>query len=115
MYDNDSRGNRLLERARLSQADQRLILVGSRHSLGFEEISESSSVRPHLFADGTGSSGAQGGKGYQGKVQPRRVYKADQVEETTLDERTKAKTKTRTPTTPTTLTRTTRSTRHWTC
>ena len=41
MYDNDSRGNRLLERARLSQADQRLILVGSRHSLGFEEISES--------------------------------------------------------------------------
>ena len=41
MYDNDSRGNRLLERARLSQADQRLILVDSRHSLGFEEISES--------------------------------------------------------------------------
>ncbi|CAE7840841.1 RE2 [Symbiodinium necroappetens] len=32
MYDNDSRGNHLLERARLSPQDQRLILVGSRRS-----------------------------------------------------------------------------------
>ena len=31
----------LLERARLSPADQRLILVGSRYSLGFDEIAES--------------------------------------------------------------------------
>ena len=41
MYDDDSRGNRLLDRARLSPADQRLILVGSRYSLGFEQIAES--------------------------------------------------------------------------
>ena len=37
IYDSDSRGNRLLERAR----HQRLILVGSRYSLGFDEIAES--------------------------------------------------------------------------
>ena len=37
MYDDDSRGNRLLERARLSPQDQRLILVASRYSLAFED------------------------------------------------------------------------------
>ena len=41
MYDGESRGNRLLERARLSLADQRLILVGSQYSLQFDQILES--------------------------------------------------------------------------
>ena len=41
MYDSDARGNRLLERAKLGTNDQRLILVGSRYSLAFEDVSES--------------------------------------------------------------------------
>ncbi|CAE7665208.1 GIP [Symbiodinium sp. CCMP2592] len=41
MYDTEARGNRLLERARLTMQDQRLILVGARHSLAFDDISES--------------------------------------------------------------------------
>ena len=36
MYDTEARGNRLLERARLTHADQRLILVGARYSLNFK-------------------------------------------------------------------------------
>ena len=36
MYDSEARGNRLLERARLSPHDQ-----GSRYSLEFEDIAES--------------------------------------------------------------------------
>ena len=41
MYDEESRGNRLLERARLTLQDQRLILVGSRYSLAFDDIMDS--------------------------------------------------------------------------
>ena len=41
MYDAEARGNRLLERSRLSMQDQRLILVGSRHSLAFDDVMES--------------------------------------------------------------------------
>ncbi|CAE7938955.1 GIP [Symbiodinium necroappetens] len=41
MYDSEARGNRLLERARLTQADQRLILVGARYSLDFDNVAES--------------------------------------------------------------------------
>ncbi|CAE7284877.1 GIP, partial [Symbiodinium necroappetens] len=41
MYDSEARGNRLLERARLTPADQRLILVGARYSLDFDNVAES--------------------------------------------------------------------------
>ena len=41
MYDGDARGSRLLDRARLSPQDQRLVLVGARYSMVFEDISES--------------------------------------------------------------------------
>ena len=41
MYDAEARGSRLLDRSRLSPQDQRLVLVGSRYSLTFEDISES--------------------------------------------------------------------------
>ena len=41
MYDDESRGNRLLERSRLSPENQRLALIGSRYSLNFEAILES--------------------------------------------------------------------------
>eukprot|EP00438_Fugacium_kawagutii_P033868 Skav201113 [mRNA] locus=scaffold185:343335:349401:+ [translate_table: standard] len=37
-YDDESRGSRLLDRARLSQEQQRLILVGSAQSLSFDAI-----------------------------------------------------------------------------
>ena len=45
MYDSEARGNRLLERARLSHQDQRLILVGARYSLAFEDIAESMAMQ----------------------------------------------------------------------
>lgn len=41
MYDEEARGNRLLERARLSPENQRLALIGSRYSLNFTAILES--------------------------------------------------------------------------
>ena len=41
MYDAEARGNRLLERARLTLQDQRLILVGARYSLAFDDIADS--------------------------------------------------------------------------
>ena len=41
MYDEESRGNRLLERSRLSPDNQRLVLIGSAYNLGFIPISES--------------------------------------------------------------------------
>ena len=41
MYDDESRGNRLLERSRLSPENQRLALIGSRYSLNFDAILES--------------------------------------------------------------------------
>eukprot|EP00435_Cladocopium_sp_Y103_P063501 s670_g25.t1 len=41
MYDDESRGNRLLERARLSPENQRLALIGSRYNLTFDAILES--------------------------------------------------------------------------
>ena len=41
MYDEEARGNRLLERARLSPEHQRLALIGSRYSLNFTAILES--------------------------------------------------------------------------
>ena len=52
MYDSDARGNRLLERAKLGANDQRLILVGSRYSLAFEDVSESMCMQ---FPDFTSS------------------------------------------------------------
>ena len=72
MYDDESRGNRLLERARLSQADQRLVLVGSRYSLSFEDVMESMTMQypefraapPVMSRDGQViSRGAKDGKG----------------------------------------------------
>ena len=45
MYDGEARGSRLLDRSRLSPQDQRLVLVGSRYSLTFEDISESLVMR----------------------------------------------------------------------
>ena len=114
MYDNDSRGNRLLERARLSPQDQRLILVGSRYSLAFEDISESMHMQYPEFrapppvcgrdgqpiprkGDGKGKPGSSsaasssashghGPQGFPGKGGPRRVYKTDQVDEAALEE-----------------------------
>ena len=41
MYDDESRGNRLLERARLSPENQRLTLIGARYDLSFQAISDS--------------------------------------------------------------------------
>ena len=41
MYDDESRGNRLLERSRLSPENQRLALIGSRYNLSFDAILES--------------------------------------------------------------------------
>lgn len=41
MYDDDSRGNRLLERSRLSPENARLVLIGSSYSLSFDSICES--------------------------------------------------------------------------
>ncbi|CAE7949652.1 GIP [Symbiodinium sp. KB8] len=63
---------RLLERARLSQADQRLVLVGSRYSLSFEDVMESMTMQypdfraapPVMGRDGqVVSRGAKDGKG----------------------------------------------------
>ncbi|CAE7223119.1 LZTR1 [Symbiodinium necroappetens] len=115
MYDDDSRGNRLLDRARLSPADQRLILVGSRYSLAFEQIAESMHMQypefkaaPAIFGrdgqplnrkgDGKGKDGAaahpapwqssrppKGGHGGKGGA-PRRVYLTEQAEENALDD-----------------------------
>ena len=41
MYDDESRGNRLLERSRLSPENQRLVLIGSAYNLAYEAIVES--------------------------------------------------------------------------
>ena len=41
MYDDEARGNRLLERSRLSPENQRLALIGSRYNLSFDAILES--------------------------------------------------------------------------
>ena len=100
MYDGEARGSRLLDRARLSPQDQRLVLVGARYSLAFEDISESLIMQfpdfkappPVVGKDGqlivrskgNGKSGdrpapqqgvpnSHGGKG-GGKFGPRRVF-----------------------------------------
>ena len=69
MYDGEARESRLLDRSRLSPQDQRLVLVGSRYSLTFEDISESLVMRLPDFkppppviinkAKGTGKFGNQ--------------------------------------------------------
>ena len=41
MYDSESRGNRLLERTRLTPDLQRLVLIGAGNTLEFERIRES--------------------------------------------------------------------------
>ena len=41
MYDSESRGNRLLERSRISPENQRLVLIGSGYKLTYESIVES--------------------------------------------------------------------------
>jgi hypothetical protein len=41
MYDNEGRGNRLLETSRLTAADSRSVLVGARYKLDFESIRDS--------------------------------------------------------------------------
>ena len=114
MYDDDSRGNRLLDRARLSPQDQRLILVGSRYSLAFEDIAESMHMQypefrsaPPVFGrdgqplgrkgDGKGKDGAPGATPATGGqrpkrppggkgTHPRRVFLAEHAEDTQLDE-----------------------------
>ena len=70
MYDSEARGNRLLERAKLTPADQRLILVGSRYSLAFDDIADSMFMQypefkappPVMNKDGTLVSRAPAGK-----------------------------------------------------
>ncbi|CAE7209411.1 unnamed protein product [Symbiodinium sp. CCMP2592] len=71
MYDSESRGNRLLERARLSAADQRLIMVGAGYNLEFEAITESMTMQypefraapPVVTKDGTPLTRTPGPKG----------------------------------------------------
>lgn len=41
MYDEESRGNRLLERSRLSPENQRLVLIGAGYNLAYSSICES--------------------------------------------------------------------------
>ena len=41
VYDSESRSNRLLERSRLSPANQRLLLIGTGYKLAYEAIVES--------------------------------------------------------------------------
>eukprot|EP00439_Symbiodinium_sp_Y106_P042581 s4645_g5.t1 len=74
MYDDESRGNRLLERARLSAPDQRLVLVGARYSLSFDfrapppvvgRQPASSTTKPPVYGQGKG--------GYP----PKRVFVAE--------------------------------------
>ena len=106
MYGGDARGSRLLDRARLSPQDQRLVLVGARYSLEFEDISESLVMQfpdfkpapPVMGRDGQlitrpkgagksndraspqqGVAGHQGGKG-GGKFGPRKVFVAEAAE-----------------------------------
>ncbi|CAE7834550.1 RE1 [Symbiodinium sp. CCMP2592] len=94
MHDSESRGNRLLERARLSAADQRLIMVGASYNLEFEAITESMTMQypefraapPVVTKDGTPLIRTKGkgnhnngpvGKGTpagKGQHQPQRVY-----------------------------------------
>ena len=92
MYDSEARGNRLLERARLSPQDQRLLLVGSRYSLAFEDVAESMAMQfpdfkgapPVIGRDGQPISRRKGGgkgqpptsSGHSGKggEQARRLY-----------------------------------------
>ena len=45
MYDSEARGNRLLDRARLSTDNQRTILIGSRRSLTFDDLRESMNLQ----------------------------------------------------------------------
>ena len=52
MYDAEARGNRLLERARLTQSGQRLILVRARYSLNFDDIADSMVMQYPEFAPG---------------------------------------------------------------
>ena len=109
MYDAEARGSRLLDSSRLSPQDQRLVLVGSRYSLTFEDISESLVMQFPDFkppppvmgkdgqmiarAKGTGKFGSQNpqattqsqshgnGKG-AGKFGPRKVFVTEAGAET---------------------------------
>ena len=102
MYDSEARGNRLLERARLTPQDQRLILVGCRYSLAFEDVAESMAMQfpdfkgspPVIGRDGQPinrnkgrgkgqppSSSGHGGKGGKPTGFTKKVYLADQAEE----------------------------------
>ena len=110
MYDSEARGNRLLERARLSHQDQRLILVGARYSLAFEDIAESMAMQfpdfkgapPVIGRDGqpvnrskgsskghapgpakgqASTSSSYGGEGGKTGSFVKKVYLADQNEE----------------------------------
>ena len=65
MYDSESRGNRVLERAKLSPEFQRLVLIGAGNTLEFDRICESLQLQfpdfkpiPPVFSNyaGTGSS-----------------------------------------------------------
>ncbi|CAE7350990.1 GIP [Symbiodinium sp. KB8] len=109
MYDAEARGNRLLERARLTQGDQRLILVGARYSLNFDDICDSMVMQypefkaapPVVNKDGSlvgrtpqqprenkggkgqpTSSAGSGGKGFfhdRNRQPPRKVFVAEQA------------------------------------
>ena len=114
MYDSEARGNRLLERARLTPQDQRLILVGARYSLACEDIAESTAMQfpdfkrapPVIGRDGqpvnrnkgsskgqapgfsknqASSSSGHGGKGGKRGGFVKKVYLADQNEEAQAD------------------------------
>ena len=76
MYDSEARGSRLLDRSRLSPQDQRLVLVGARYSLTFEDVSESLVMQfpdfkpapPVMGKDGQLISRAKGSGKYGGQT-----------------------------------------------
>ena len=69
MYDSESRGNRLLDRSRLTPDLQRLVLIGAGNSLDFERVRDSLNFQFPDFkpsppvAGSQGSSGKSKGKG----------------------------------------------------
>lgn len=72
MYDAESRGNRFLERSRLTPDLQRLVLIGAGNSLGFEKVRESLNFqfpdfKPSPPLAGAGQTPHKGkGKGFGG-------------------------------------------------
>lgn len=76
MYDSESRGNRVLERAKLSPEFQRLVLIGAGNTLEFDRVCESLLLQfpdfkpvPPIFSNyaGPGSNNSQGWRSSSGK------------------------------------------------